>query len=193
MIAVQVSDKDLASLALTCRGFRCALSDHGFWRLRFHEEFDRPMYLRDSTTNIVWKHKYQTRKVQLSRDTDFNRCGTGEVKAMVTLLKELILEATPELNAFGAPICKNFDVIERLFFRSSILRNLFKQPLTGHHTYKRAFQTVMVCLGSHFFNLEQYDRPPIYGFPSSQISAYDHVGNAPIMDGAGYDKVNMAW
>jgi hypothetical protein len=198
-IALDLPDKGLVSLALTCRHLRSALEDRGFWRLRFADAFDKPAGVVKSANSdktvitINWKRKYWERKKLLFTNTNLNDCTDKKNTAIFKMLKELIIEAVPQVNEFGERDCKNFVAIKDFVSRTCILRELFKERCDSHPAQKRVIYSTLICLAPLFFNIDHFDGSTVHGFPGSQAAAYNSAKDAPVLTGTGHMNVNMSW
>lgn len=184
------------SLNGTCRSIRSELQDPGFWRTRFHSTFDKPTPGRASCRGYLivdWRQKYQLRKYLLSSDADFTYCANQKTKAIINILKELIVEALPFVDASGKKTCKNFVLIEEYINESSLLKDMLRESFYGHEHERRPVETVLVALAAHFFDLNLFTNSPMYGFEYSQMAAYQSVVDSPIIHGNGNLMVNMSW
>lgn len=95
MIALSLSDKDVANFRLICLSSNDAIDadNDRFWFYRFRQVFDPPR--RRHTSNSVTKMIYQTRCKLLANGMRFRRGYTRQEKVYLQMVKEIIIGKLP--------------------------------------------------------------------------------------------------
>jgi hypothetical protein len=95
MIALNLSDKDVANFRLICASTSDAIDadNDRFWFYRFRQVFDPPR--RRHASHAVTKMIYQTRSKLLANGMRFRRGYTRQEKVYLQMVKDMIIGKLP--------------------------------------------------------------------------------------------------
>nr|POE47505.1 casein kinase ii subunit beta-2 [Quercus suber] len=198
------SDQDLTSYRITCRSAHSAIDadNNSYWRRRFLSRFEKPGW--DNPSNLILKHKYQSRRRLLRKGALFQTGDTNSEERCLIMLRELILDAFSEkATAHGldrpAYVSINLTAVRQFAAQHGILRIVFKPHTSSQFSQDRRLRyrpapllaLIQVLMAPDLLSLSPTTSIDVFSFPESQQWVYGTVKTHPLFRGCNDLNVDM--
>ena len=190
--------KDIANFSLICTATRDAINgdNYSVWRLKFREEFamlpekSNSQLRRRYQCRWGWIHRFISRKVPFVHGT------TKAEKAILNILRELIVESfanSIQLSHDDRPQCPNMTHLQTFVLRSRIMLGGKRPPNSNVREPINDSLAAIRLMLSHFL-LDQTTPPGSwFAIDDAQQAVYAATNVAPIYLGPSKDVVNLEW
>ncbi|TID21306.1 hypothetical protein E6O75_ATG04701 [Venturia nashicola] len=196
MIALQLSDKDIASYRLVCRTANDAVDgDYDrFWFLRWHQQFDYPIKAH-SGGHVQTKQEYQNRMGKMPKTIKFNGGLTKKEKLYLESIKAIIIEAQPEVGNDYKISGRNVTVLEHFVKSTNIMDVIFvRQPKSMRFGATKPgdllIRLIQLVLSALALRIEHRI---VWSFDISQRMSYLSLIKEPLFNGRSGTEVNIDW
>ncbi|KAE9976183.1 hypothetical protein EG328_002735 [Venturia inaequalis] len=196
MIALELSDKDVASFRLVCRASNDAVDSdfNRFWFLRWRQLFDDPNGAQPGD-HAETKKEYQARMSKMPKTIQFNTGLTKKEKSYLEAIKDIIIEAEPEVGDDYKISGRNITALEHFVKSTNIMDVIFtRAPKSARFGISQPgdelIHLVQLVLSALALRIEHRT---VWSFDVSQRMAYMSMLAEPLFKGPSGTDVNIDW